>query len=120
VHNAQKHNNSECLTSEAEFKFFGQMIQTVNAANNIFKYKPKYIAAERIVPNTLLTHCEGKRSVRTRKIEEVKNTALSQDTPHLWVKKTQEFFLNQFGNTVLRNFKLKHGIMTLFTPPFLV
>jgi hypothetical protein len=97
------HNSSDCLTSDAGFKFFGQMIQAVNAANRIFKYRLKYIAAERIVPNTLLAHCEGKRRVRSSTIEEVKNTALPQDTRNLWVKKTQYFFLNQFGNPGLRN-----------------
>jgi len=87
VLNAQKHYNTECLTSDAGFKFFGQMIQTVSSANRLFKYRLKYIAAERVVPNALLAHCEGKRTRRTSTIEDVENTELSQDTPHLWIKK---------------------------------
>jgi hypothetical protein len=75
------------------------MIQTVSAANGIFKYRPKHVAAERIVPNTLHADWEGKRGERTSNFEEVKNTVLSQDAPHFWVKKTEKFFINQFGNT---------------------
>jgi len=67
------------------------MIQTVNAADGVFKYRPKCVAAERIIPNTLLTHCERKRSVRTNTKKEVKITELSQDTPHLWFKKHKNF-----------------------------
>ena len=89
----KKHNNSECLTSDAGLKFFGQMIQTVNAANRIFKYRPKYIAAERTVPNTLLTHCEGKRSIRTSTIEEVKKyCTVPRHSTFMGLKKLENFF----------------------------
>ena len=69
-----------------DLSFFRQMIQTVRAANRILKYRPKHVAAERTVPNTLHADCERKRNERTGMLKGVTNTALFQDIPNLWVK----------------------------------